>query len=51
MGNVMELVLPLLQNSRVLEKEKELAGGRLIIRVEEEFMLTEVGYLVSELFG
>jgi hypothetical protein len=43
-GNLMELVLPLLHNHHIYKKESELSGGKAFIRVEEEFMLTKVSY-------
>lgn len=41
-GNLTELLLPLLRSRRVHKKEKDLCEGKAFIRVEEEFMLTKV---------
>ena len=41
-GNLTELILPLLRNRRTYKKESKLVGEQCFIRVEEEFMLTQV---------
>jgi hypothetical protein len=41
-GNLTELLLPLLQNRFEYNRESKLCQGQSFIRVEEEFMLSKV---------